>query len=92
MCSNAVITPLFELFNPLYFYSLFQRRCLTKGKTQRELNRIFENPPMNISLGYSYIFQTILTSVFFVALFPLGAIISLFGIVFFYAVEKVKLF
>jgi len=68
-----------------------KRKFFTKGKTQRELNLIFENPPMNISLGYSHIFQTILTTVFFAALFPIGAIISFLGIILTYIVDKVKI-
>lgn len=89
---NAFLTPLFEFFNPKYLLLLVKRRFFTKGKTQRELNLIFENPPMNISLGYSHIFQTILITVFFAALFPLGAIISLFGIIITYIVDKVKFY
>lgn len=88
--ANSFITPLAEFFNPIYFLLLFKRKFLTKGKTQRELNLMFENPKMNISLGYSHIFQTILTTVFFAALFPLGSIISLFGLLLTYAVDKVK--
>ncbi len=45
---------------------------------------------MNISFGYSYIFQMILTSVFFEALFPLGSIIGLIGIILYYIIDKVK--
>lgn len=90
--NNAFLTPLLRYFDPNYYLLLIKRKYFTKGKTQRELNQIYENPPMNISLGYSYIFQTILTSVFFVALFPAGVIISLFGILLYYVIDKVKLF
>lgn len=88
--SNSFLVPLAEYFNPLYYWLLFQRKYLTKGKTQRELNLIFENPPMNISLGYSHIFQTILTTVFFAALFPLGSIISFVGMLLTYFIDKVR--
>ena len=84
------MTPLLLYLDANYFISLLKRRFFTKGKTQRELNQLFENPPMNISFGYSYIFQMTLTSVFFVALFPLGVIISLFGIIFYYSIDKVN--
>jgi len=86
------LTPLLQYFDLIYYLTLLKRKYFTKGKTQRELNQIFENPPMNISLGYSHIFQTILTSVFFVALFPLGVIINLFGIIIYYIFDKVKYF
>lgn len=86
--NNAFLTPALKYFDVNYYLSLIKRKFCIKGKTQRELNQIFENPPMNISLGYSYIFQTILTSVFFVSLFPLGPIINLFGIVLYYFIDK----
>lgn len=87
--SNALLPPTLELFNPMYFMLLIKRKFFTKGKTQRELNLIYENPPMNISFSYSHIFQTILTTVFFSALFTPGAIINFFGIVYLYIVDKV---
>ena len=66
------------------------RKCASKNLTQRQLNALYENPQMDFAYRYSYIYKTILTSFFFITLFPLGALISLFGIFLCYVIEKVS--
>ena len=51
--------------------------------------RLLENNEINIFEQFDYLGKTILMTFLFLPLFPLGAMISLFGICFFYAVEKV---
>lgn len=59
--------------------------------TQKELNRLYENPDIAISYKYSYIVKTFLMSAFYLPLFPLGALISLIGIILMYLIEKFNL-
>ena len=58
------------------------------GKTQKELNKIFELSDMDISSKYSYIAVTLLMSFLYIPIFPLGLIISFFGFFFVYWLEK----
>ena len=58
------------------------------GKTQKELNELYELPPMNIALKYSYIAKTLLMSFLYIPIFPLGLLISLVGLLFGYWLEK----
>ena len=57
-------------------------------KTQKELNDLYEYPDMDIASKYSYIFMTILMTMFYLPIFPLGVPISLFGLVLAYFLEK----
>ena len=56
--------------------------------TQKELNNLYELPSMNVSMKYSYIFKTLLMSFLYIPIFPLRVIISLFGFLLGYALEK----
>ena len=58
------------------------------GKTQKELNELYELPPMNIALKYSYIAKTLLMSFLYIPIFPLGLLISFVGLLFGYWLEK----
>ena len=49
--------------------------------TQGELNKIFENPSMDLSYKYSYFFNTLLTSLFYMSVFPLGIVFSILGLI-----------
>ena len=96
---NSILVPLSWTINFSYFYKKI-RICLiekkqnpydTDGyheKTQRELNELYELPSMNISEKYSYIFKTLLISFFYIPIFPLGVLISLFGLFIGYFLEK----
>ena len=94
---NATITPILWTLNFSFIYKkirifLIQRKMKFKdyyhGKTQRELNELYELPSMNIAEKYSYIYNTILMTFFYMPIFPFGAIISLFGLSFGYFLEK----
>ena len=58
------------------------------GKTQKELNDLYELPPMNIAIKYSYIAKTLLMSFLYIPIFPLGLIISFVGLLLGYWLEK----
>jgi len=88
--SNSFFSPILVYVDFYYIYLLIKRRFFSTGLTQREMNLLFENPVMDISYKYSYIFRTILTSFFFVTLLPIGTVISFFGIIFSYIIDKVN--
>ena len=94
---NAILTPILWTINFSFIYKkirifLIERKKKLKnyshGKTQRELNELYELPSMNIAEKYSYIYTTILITFFYMPIFPCGAIISLFGLFFGYFLEK----
>jgi hypothetical protein len=57
-------------------------------KTQKELNDIYELPDMDIAMKYSYLFKTILMTMFYLPIFPMGVPISLLGLILAYFLEK----
>ena len=57
-------------------------------KTQKELNDIYELPSMEIASKYSYISMTILMTMFYLPIFPLGVPITMLGLVLAYFLEK----
>jgi len=69
------------------------KQCLIAKKdkipyNQKELNEIYELPPMNVAAKYSYIGKTLLMSFLYVPIFPLGLGISLLGFILGYWLEK----
>ena len=58
------------------------------GYNQKELNEIYELPPMNVAAKYSYIGKTLLMSFLYIPIFPLGLGISLLGFILGYWLEK----
>jgi len=76
--SQAFLTPTLYFLDIYYYYKVFQRICFfrnhknnqknniypTHQKTQKELNELFENPPMYIQYKFSYIGNIILCTSF----------------------------
>lgn len=88
--SNSFVTPILTMLDFSYLFLIIRRKFVSDKYSQRELNQLFENPDMDIANRYSYIFKTLLQSFFFITLFPLGGLISLFGIFLSYIIEKVS--
>ena len=94
--TNSFISPIVWLINiPLIIKKIkiffLERRLspdLMHYKTQKELNELYEYPDMDIASKYSYIFMTILMTMFYLPIFPLGVVISLLGFVLAYYSEK----
>ena len=57
-------------------------------KTQKELNDLYEYPEMDIASKYSYISMTLLMTMFYLPIFPLGVAITLLGLILAYFLEK----
>ena len=93
---NSIYTPIKWTLNFTYFKKRISICLLERkkdpdeehGKTQKELNDLYELPNMEISVKYSYIAKTILMTFLYIPLFPLGVIISLFGFCIGYICEK----
>ena len=93
---NSFVTPIIWTINiPLIIKKI--RICfierkkypdLMHFKTQKELNDIYELPDMQIASKYSYIFKTVLMTMFYLPIFPFGVIISLLGLILSYFLEK----
>ena len=93
---NGFLTPISWTMNPSFFIKKFKIWLVEKkedsdfghGKTQRELNELYELPSMGISAKYSYIFKTLLISNFYISIFPFGVLICFLGFIFGYFIEK----
>ena len=92
---NAVVAPLLWTFNIMYIFHRIKIYFLEKRKdpdenhfmTQRELNKLYELPDMKIAYKFSYIGKTLALTVFYLPIFPMGFIISCFGLFFGYILE-----
>ena len=89
---NAFVTTIMWTVNVGCVLKLF-RQCLIERKdkinyNQKELNEIYELPPMNVAAKYSYIGKTLLMSFLYIPIFPLGLGISLLGFILGYWLEK----
>ena len=93
---NSFVTPIIWTINiPLiikkiriYFIERKKYPDLMHFRTQKELNDIYELPDMQIASKYSYIFKTVLMTMFYLPIFPFGVIISLLGLILAYFLEK----
>jgi hypothetical protein len=93
---NSFVTPIIWTINfPLIIKKI--RICfierkkypdLMHFKTQKELNDIYELPDMQIASKYSYIFKTVLMTMFYLPIFPFGVVITLLGLILSYFLEK----
>ena len=95
--TNITLSPFIFYFGPELCYILSRRakaRIELQGippaeskYTQRELNRIFENPTMNLCYKYSYLINVLLTTLFYMSIFPIGAIFSIVALILCYFLE-----
>ena len=99
--TNFTLHPIVLYLNPNLLVKLLKRaRAIKKLEgipvkesiyTQDELNRLFQNPSMSIYYKYSFYSNVILTTLFYMSLFPLGAIFSFLGLLLSYFLEIVHL-
>lgn len=96
---NAISTPLYYLFNPFFWLRFVKRHFEIKKfekdpnyqphMTQGELNSTtFEYPDIGIAWKYAWLGKTVLLTVFYMPIFPLGAVFSFFGLLVWYWIEK----
>ena len=92
---NAIVTPIFWTLNIPLLYKKVKIYFLERKKnpnqhhymTQKELNKLYEYPDMHISYKYAYLMKTTAMTFFYLPIFPLGFIISLFGFILGYLLE-----
>jgi hypothetical protein len=98
--TNALISPSMWLINfNMITLKFFRGRLVSDGdldreivsRTQRELNKIFENPDIDFSNKFAYMSKTILMTMFFIPILPSGVILSGLGFCYAYVVEKYNL-
>ena len=95
--TNITITPFVFYFAPPLWLKLSRRAkarldlegisLVDSNYTQGELNKIFENPSMDLSYKYSFLTNILLTSLFYMSIFPLGAVFSLVSLILCYFLE-----
>ena len=92
---NSTVTPLMWTFNIGYIIKKIRIYFIEKNYpvkslniSQKELNKIYELPNMDISAKYSYIAKTILMTFLYIPIFPLGVPISLLGFILGYLLER----
>ena len=94
--TNSLINPILWTINIPLLIKKVRIFCLERKKvpnamhfkTQKELNDLYEYPDMDIASKYSFIYKTILMTMFYLPIFPLGVPISLLGLVLAYFLEK----
>lgn len=87
---TCILPPFLFYLGPKYFSKQLKRtqakmklkNCSIEDSpyTQRQLNEIFENPSMAICYKYGFFSNTILLSLFYCSIFPLGSILGLIGV------------
>ena len=93
---NSIYTPIRWTLDFSYFKKKIQIWWLERkkepdeehGKTQKELNELYELPPMNIAIKYSYVVKTLLMTFLYISIFPFGIIISFCGFCLCFLLEK----
>ena len=95
--TNVTLTPFFFYIGPELCFKISRRakaRLDLEGVnledspyTQSELNSIFENPPMDLCYKYSFLVNILLTSLFYMSIFPLGTVFSLVALILSYFLE-----
>ena len=89
---NSFLTPIMWTMNFKFVIKKF-KQCIIEQKekisyNQKELNELYELQPMNVAVKYCYLIKTLLMSLIFAPIFPLGFGISLIGFIFAYWLEK----
>ena len=91
---NAFVSPIMWTLSVSYYLKKIQiclyEKEIIGSKTQKDLNALYELPPMNVSAKYSYIFKTLLMTFLYIPIFPLGIIISFLGFAVAYWLEKIN--
>ena len=88
---NAIITPIFWIFNFTYLYKYIKIKFVKKKRihmTQKELNKLYEYPDMDLAYKLSYLAETLSMCFFYFPIFPLGFLMAFIGFIFAYWIEK----
>ena len=92
--SIAILEPLAEFLNPVYFIYLYNCRRLKKRivnghyYSKKQANLLFEPPKVNLPKEYAEILLLLFYTAFYIPLFPLGVGITLLGMLTHYISDK----
>ena len=88
LASNVIMNPLGDLIGPMYRLLQWKRRRVERllmdtvyqpvSLTQKELNTLWEEPSVNLSMRYGNIMKTYFLSCFFFYILPIGPVICIF--------------
>ena len=93
---NSFISPLMWTFDVTYYFKKLLIYMIESKKnpdlfhtmTQKKLNKLYEQMDIELAYKYSYISKTLLMTFFYLPLFPLGVVFSIFGLFFGFYLEK----
>lgn len=92
LLTNAISTPLYKAFDPVYFLKVFAKKYIeVSGKTnitQLECNQIFEGHYVDLAENFAYVTRTLYLSCWYGSVAPLGLVFSMVGLVFNYWLDK----
>jgi len=92
--SNAFLTPILALLDPMYFLKLYQRKKVLKTDeetlkmTQLQAHALFEEPAMDLAVKNSLLVKTMLMTAFFAPAVPFALIFAIIGLVANYWADK----
>lgn len=90
LISNAFIQPIMYLFSPMYMLKLMKMRNAEKNPllNQAEANLIWEGPEVDMAQRYANLMKTLIVTLAYAPILPMGILISLAGVIFEYWVDK----
>lgn len=90
---NAFFIPFFWLVNPFSIFKAIKRKCMKgrKDMTQHEANKLMEEESYDLGKRFAEIIETMWFVFFYATLLPIGAVISVCGLSFYYWVDKFNL-
>lgn len=90
---NSLFVPLFWIVNPSYIYRKICQK-INYGKhyyTQEEANKLMEAPHYDIGKRYAEVLEIMWFTFLYMSLIPIGGIISCFGLILYYWIDKYNL-
>lgn len=90
LISNAFVQPLVYLFSPLYMLKLCKMRKAEKDPylNQAEANLIWEGPEVDMAQRYANLMKTLIVTLAYAPILPMGILISIAGLIFEYWIDK----
>ena len=90
---NAVFIPFFWMVNPFRIARIIKRKLKhgSKNMTQHEANQLMEEEEYDLGKRFGEVIETMWFVFLYSTLLPIGAVISVFGLFFYYWVDKYNL-
>lgn len=93
LLSNAFVAPLLYVLSPMYFLKRYKQRKAIKNPLilQGEANLLWEEPQVDMAQRYANTMKTLIVTLSYAPILPLGVLISIVGIIVQYWVDKMLL-